>query len=609
PATGGARTFDHGPLPAGHPLNTSGEDLNLRYRFLDDPGYRVSDSSQYRALAGLRGSYNNWDWETALGVMGSRTKDRSRGGFFSVAGFTQVIGTPGYDENGNLLDPQFFNRGYRLGQLNSPEVINALFPENGYDGKITQQFIDAKISGQLGAIGGRPINWAFGGDLRHEKFLITPTANLLAGDIVSNGAASADASRNTGAAFAEVELPVTASMNVTGAARVDKFPGFNAHFSPKLAVRWEATPTLLLRGTLESGFRAPNLTESAQSSKFSFDNGTQDPARCPAAQAYARDLQAQSDALPASDPRKALLSAKADAVQGEECAGGVPNAVVNNPDLKPETSKSGTVGFVWEPARGYNLSVDYWNIKRKDEIATKTTDELLASEDSQPPGTITRLPREQDATFTSIEGTNRAALQAQYGVTKGPLAGLRGMFENVSKTKTSGIDVGGAARFQTGIGRLDLGLNATYLIELRKYFTNLNGGSYGDNLAGEYGWSRTKANFTAALQTGAWTNSLRFVWNSPTKLKQEYYDDIYTDEACEERGWSTCRVASYVRTDYNLSWVPIKNLTLSANIHNLFNRRPPLDLRSVDEGGGGVIPQDREDVMGRIFRLTMEYRF
>ena len=150
PATGQSRTVEYGPIPSTHPLNTSGEDLNLRYRVLDDPGYRSSDSSQYRVLAGLKGNWNAWDWESSLGIMGSRTKDRSRGTFFSVAGFAEVIGTPGYDENGNIRDPQFFNRAYKLGQINSPEVINKLFPENGYDGKITQQFIDFKASREIG---------------------------------------------------------------------------------------------------------------------------------------------------------------------------------------------------------------------------------------------------------------------------------------------------------------------------------------------------------------------------------------------------------------------------------------------------------------------------
>ena len=42
--------------------------------------------------------------------------------------------------------------------------------------------------------------------------------------------------------------------------------------------------------------------------------------------------------------------------------------VLNNPNLEPETSKSGTIGFVFEPVAGYTVSLDYWNIKLKDKI-------------------------------------------------------------------------------------------------------------------------------------------------------------------------------------------------------------------------------------------------
>ncbi|MYN01499.1 TonB-dependent receptor [Pseudoduganella sp. DS3] len=599
PSTGQGRTFIYRGLPATHPLNTSGEELELRYRFLDDPSYRKSTSDQYRALAGVKGTLTNkWDWEAALGIMGGKTKDRSRGGFFSDSGFKEVIG------DYNVDDPNFFNRAYKLGQINSAEVINKLFPENGYDGKITQTFIDLKASGQVGSIGGRPVMAAVGGDVRHEKIRIRPTANLLAGDIVSNGASSADASRTNESLFAEINAPVMEKLELVGAARFDKFPGFDGRVSPKVAARWKATENFLLRATLESGFRAPNLTESAPSSKFAFDNGVVDPKRCDQAQALASDLRDQADALPGSDPNVALLLARADIVEGNECAGGVASIVRNNPDLKPETSRSGTVGFVIEPVKGTSFAMDYFRIERKNEINTKSTSELLSAEDSLMPGIINRLPLAQDKTFTAAE-------RAQYGVTAGPLSSTSGMFENVSKTRTSGVDLALASRFSLPFGRLDVNGNGTYLLDLRNFAPTRNGGSWGDNLAGRYGYSKFTANVLGALTTGAFTNSMRLVYFSPQKLQGDYFDEEYTKEGCAANDWGpgVCRVGSEVRWDYNLSYTGIKNLTLSLNVRNLFDQRPPLDLKSFNRDGGGVIPQNLDDVAGRRIRVTAEYRF
>lgn len=598
PRTGQARTFVSRYLPATHPLNTTGEEIELRYRFLDDPAYRKSTSDQYRALTGVKGSLaNKWDWEAALGIMGGKTKDRSRGGYFSDSGFKEVIG------DYNIDDPLFFNRAYKLGQINSPEVINKLFPENGYDGKVTQTFIDLKASGQLGDIGGRPVMVAVGGDVRHEKIRIRPTANLLAGDIVSNGASSADASRTNESLFAEISAPVLEKLELVGAARFDKFPGFDGRVSPKIAARWQAADNFLLRATLESGFRAPNLTESAPSTKFAFSNSVVDPKRCDQAQALAGDLRAQAEALPGSDPNVALLLARADIVENNECAAGVASIVRNNPNLKPETSRSGTVGFVIEPVKGTSFAMDYFRIERKNEINTKSTDELLASELPTGDKYVKRLSVNQDKTFTAEE-------RAKYGVLVGPLESTEGMFENVSKTRTSGVDLALASRFSLPFGRLDVNGNGTYLLDLRNFAATRNGGSWGDNLAGRYGYSKFTANLLGALTTGAYTNSLRLVYFSPQKLQGDYYDEEYTKEGCAANDWGpgVCRVGSEVRWDYNLSYNGIKNLTLSLNVRNLFDQRPPLDLRGFNSAGG-TIPQNLDDVAGRRIRVTAEYRF
>lgn len=609
PATGQRRTFSYRYLPLEHPLNQLGEEAEFRYRFADDPAYRHTSSDQYRALAGLRGSLGSYDWDTALGIMGSKTKDRSRGSFFSLSGFQQVIGAttpynPDDPDNSGPYDPQLCNRAYRVGQINTPEVVATLFPENGYDGKITQTFIDGKITGEVAKFGGRSVNVAVGGEVRHEKFEINPTANLLMGDIVSNGAATANASRTNSSVFTEANLPLADKLELIGAVRVDKFKNVKAHASPKLAARWEPSPRLMLRGTFEKGFRAPNLTESAQSSKFAFDNGVVDPKRCDQAQALANDLRAQSDALPAADPNKALLSARADTVEGNECAAGVSNTVRNNPGLKPEVSTSATVGFVAEPVRGTSVTVDVWRIKRKDEIGVKTTAELLAAENSLPAGVIERLPVSQDGTFTAEERT-------RYGVTVGPLAATSGMFENTAQTETSGVDVSLGSRFTTPLGRLDVIGNATYLFRYRVWAPTRDGGSWGDNLAGRWNYSKTVANVTTTLSQGDFAHTLRANFRSATSLQQDFYDEQYTPQACEERGWTPdqCRVGSFVRWDYNLSWRGIRNLTLSLFVRNVFNHRPPFDAYAFQAFGGGVIPQDIDDVQGRSLRVTAEYRF
>jgi iron complex outermembrane receptor protein len=175
-----------------------------------------------------------------------------------------------------------------------------------------------------------------------------------------------------------------------------------------------------------------------------------------------------------------------------------------------------------------------------------------------------------------------------------------------------GVVLGWFGGFPTPIGRLDLSLYATYLIDYKQFYAERNGGSWGDNRVGGYLYSRWRTNLMGSLQTGKFTNMLRLVWNSPTSLKQEYFDEGSFDAAgCEDRGWSAgqCRISSSVRTDWSLTYQPARNVTISAYVRNLLDKRPPLDLRAVAEDGGGVIPQDLEDVRGRVIRVAVNYKF
>lgn len=605
PNTNQQRTFINRGLPSNHPLIglPAGDEYEFRYRFVDADSTASAKSTQFRALTGLKGTWENYDWESALGVMGGKTNNLERGAF-SDSGFKEVIG----DYNLNV-DPDFFNRAYKIGQVNSPDVLNKLFPVHGSTGKVNQVFLDGKLSGEIASFEGRPVGLAAGFDLRRESFKITPTASRVSGDIVGFGVTSADASRTNGSIFSEINFPLTKQVEIQAAGRIDKFPGFNAHFSPKVGMRLEASKELLLRGTVESGFRAPNLTESAPSTKFAFDNGIADPKRCSQAQQLAAHLLDQAAILPDTDPQKTLLEARADAVQNNECSTGVASIVKNNPTLKPEVSRSFTGGAVFEPARGVMFSLDYWNIKRRDEIGLKDTNDLLAQEDSQPQGTINRIPTDPadpryipDETFTDAE-------RSKYGVTAGRLESIIGQFENTSKTKTSGFDISAATRTNIELGQLDVNVNATYLMSLYNFSPVLGG--YGDNLAGRYGHPRLVASFAAAIKSGNFLNSLRLTYNSATSLNEDFSDSEYTIAGCARKKWTEaeCRVGEYYRLDYNLTYTGIKNLTLGAFIRNLLGERPPIDLRSLSADGSGIIPQNVEDVMGRMLRLSVEYKF
>lgn len=197
-------------------------------------------------------------------------------------------------------------------------------------------------------------------------------------------------------------------------------------------------------------------------------------------------------------------------------------------------------------------------------------------------------------------------MQSKYGVTAGQITGMANEFENVSKTKTDGIDFGVQARVPLGVGKLDVELLVTYLNSYYAYSTLKN--DYGDNLAGRYGYSR----LGATLTTGAFVNGFKVTHYSGTALQVDYYDTDWTPQGCADKHGlpaDQCRIADYSRLDYFFTYAGIKDLTVNAYVRNLLNRYPPFDYRQLYLTGGMVIPQQPEDAQRRTLKLAVTYKF
>ena len=598
PSNGQLKLFRGRGLPAGHPLNFTGQsEAPLTYRFTDADSHILVESTAYRTLAGLRGTERGYDWQNAVGLTGSTVRYDARGSF-SDSGFKALIG----DYN-QADDPQFFNRGYHIGGGNSADVLNTLFPHYGQTGHLKQAFMDGRLSGPLGTLGGRPIDVALGFDLRHESLDVSATDNLVAGDIVAAGMAQTQGSRTFGAVFTEANLPITERLELQAAARVDKYQRFRANLSPKVGLRFEASRALLVRGHVESGFRAPNLVESASTALYGFDSTpVSDPKRCNQAMRLAQDLTTQSENPALTDAARAALVTRALIVQSLECAGIVPAIRNSNPALQPEKSLGKTLGLVFSPSERFVVEADYWRIVRRNEIGFTSGQVLLNEEDTLPAGRVTRMPLVGDRSFTPEE-------QAAYGVTAGALSSTTSQYENAAKTAAAGVDVGVRSRVPTGWGVMTTSLQASYLSDFYQY-SALRGG-WGDNLAGRYGYPRWRAHLTTGLDTGSFEHALRLNFISSTTLQGDYYDVGWTDQACLDNGWTVgdCRVRRSFTLDYALGYRGVPGMTISLNIRNLLNTRPPVDQRAFHELGGAAIPQNLADVYRRTVRLSLEYKF
>ena len=117
-------------------------------------------------------------------------------------------------------------------------------------------------------------------------------------------------------------------------------------------------------------------------------------------------------------------------------------------------------------------------------------------------------------------------------------------------------------------------------------------------------------NTTVSYKAGNFDQSLRYVFNSSTSLKEDFDDTTWDTDGCASNGLSAseCHIHTYHRVDYNVTYTGIKNLTLGLFIGNIFQRRPPVDYRSFGVPSG-VIPISNEDAAGRTGKIVLSYKF
>ena len=183
-------------------------------------------------------------------------------------------------------------------------------------------------------IAGEPNSYLDGGSPNQFGGRAVPGAQVFPGFRPAN---EVDASRNSVAAYVDVEGDLIEQVRVGVAGRFERFDDFGSTADGKLTVRFEPDKRFVVRGAISSGFRAPSLGQSffsAISTNFlpvggqlvPFDVGT----------------------FPVSSPQARVLGAV---------------------DLKPEQSRHYSAGLVVNPVERVELTADVYRVDIDDRIA------------------------------------------------------------------------------------------------------------------------------------------------------------------------------------------------------------------------------------------------
>jgi iron complex outermembrane receptor protein len=399
-------------VSASHPNNPWKKDVLIdRFRTVD-AGPRRWDitSDSLRALVGVRGKTDKYDWEVSAAKSrssASQTGDRSQG-WVRTDYLQREIDAGRYNPFGGVSNPQ--------------SVIDAITTSLVRQGESHLSAADARISGELLELSSGTLGFAAGVEMRKEDGEDNPDDQFIRGLIFGTESVQAAASRNQKAAYLELSVPLTEQLEMQLAERYDHYSDFGSSSNPKVAFHYNATDSLKLRASWSEGFRAPSLAQiglgPSQKSQFFTDEY-----RCPV----------NNPANPACATTDYTV------------------VVTGNADLKPEESESWNVGLVWQASETLDFTVDYWNLSQDNKI------------DKEP---IRQAMLERCGTQNNPKCLRLAPLQ---GETLGPLNRLFTQLINFSSQEASGIDVSANYKLDLqDLGQLKLNTEIAYLNNIER---------------------------------------------------------------------------------------------------------------------------------------------
>lgn len=538
-----------------NPVNLQPGGVLISWRdMINGPREQKDVTEQYRAMLTAEGYVAGWDFNAALAYNHTQNDGYLTGGYADGNVIGEGLLTGRINPFG---DPTAEER-----ELITSAALQGLLGTS--IGKVTS--VNARASRELddwlGA--GRRAAVAVGAEYRHEDFLSFNHREFAQKVSSSTGAdpdARSEGDRNITAFYGELNVPLLKTLDVTASARYDKYSDFGDTTNPKLSFRFQPNSTVLVRGSASTGFRAPTLYELNQLPAFTNTNELDHPINCPGG-------------VPL-DP----------ATAGGNCGVQFQAYYGGNTDLKPEKSKSFTLGLVLEPAPNTTLTIDYWSVRVKNVIGS------IAEEDLVNPDTYASFSQY----FHYVQPGNVLPVSSR-ACLDGPTSPSCGYIDertqNLGETKTDGLDFGARYRVSSSIGSWTFDYAGTYVIDYE--YQNYKGGPWNENVGVFSG-----AGPIFRWQHNAGLNWAMAGWGAGLAL---HHKSGYVDLDPSNR------VSSYATADAWVSFEPIKALTLLFGVRNLTDQEPPFSNQDTLFQSGGWDSRF-SDPVGRTYYVRGSYSF
>ncbi len=455
--------------------------------------FTVTDD-MFRGLAGLRGNWNGFEWESALSYSWARTDDHTKN-VISNTLFQRALARSTPDAYNPFNGGNQANNSIGDGTPNPKDVIDSFLVGAHRIGTSSLTTGDFKFSkANLFALPAGDVGFAGGVEVRHETFEDNRDARLdgtiTYTDMVSgikydtdimgaSGAPDVKADRTVAALFAELSVPVVSpemslplvrEIDLQLAVRGENYSDFGDVLKPKVAASWSIVKGVKLRSSWSESYRAPNL-----------------------AQFYSAGTQVTNTRTDFAQCR----------INNTTCAGASTLEIRSgNQNLKSEDAETLSYGLVLTPIKNFVITIDKWKLEQ---------DGVIGIEGAQNQILFDYLLRQTGGSNPNVVRLAPVGTQIV-----GNLANVQDNYFNLGLRTLEGIDYGISYDIRnTPMGNFSIDLSAAKLTKFQQSPSAMQRTLIEANAAGRLGTGITIAQAGSQIQQNGnpeWRGSFNLTW-------------------------------------------------------------------------------------------------
>jgi iron complex outermembrane receptor protein len=582
----------------------------------------VVEIDYLRFVGGLNGDFgsiggeklSSWSWDASVQYSdssGSYTEDQIRNDSIEDNWFRtgSCVGTLSSVAGLPCVDVPWYDPDFLAGNIDQASKDFLFTRETGNTDYSVLSF-EAYAAGNLFKVPAGNVAAAFGFLVQEDKINDTPSEIIQAGNAWGTSTAGITEGKTINKAiYGEIDFPLVKdaplfeSFNVKLSGRLTDIKATNPDptlgsrsFSSetyKIGANWQVVPSVRLRATLGTSFRAPALFELFLANQTSSSNlrGV-DPC-----------IQWGSALSTGTINQNTADNCAAEGIPNNFTGGAITSTIITGGGfnvLEAETSDNFTAGFVWSPEfADLKVAFDYFRIEVNGQVAQLGSSNIL-----------TRCYNSES--FATEPTCQLITRNPGSGPDPYRIATLEDSFININQQVNEGLDLNVRYGHDTRFGRLTVDGDATYQLE---DFTRLLAESSVIDTNGESGNPKLTASLRFTLATdGPWT----FVYN------MDYIGNTSNvDRFFREGGQQTLfgvPVLYKLRTEavtYHTVSATREigdSMRITAGVRNLFGEEPP----NISTGGSGNGQGSRVgttdfssnfDTIGRRFFLNISKTF